>query len=297
VILAIGSKLKQLSRVASDPRWWRFRLQRRVMEPDEREWRAHNIALKRRVSTGADAGRQPSGELAENGLHLLGSILSPEKCDEARNFLSNRRVMDPYRPRNSFLPLGEGRDSASHVGYHVAKDIVDCPHLVELANRPELLRIAEAFLGCQPTISYMAAWWSYPTPLAAQQAELFHRDVDDWRFLKLFVYLTDTSADNGAHVYVKRSPHSRELLEIRRFSDDEVAATFGKNAITALPGRAGEGFLENTFGLHRGLPLRSGVRLMFQAVYSLHPLPYGPRRPVAERPSGLDPYVNKVYFK
>lgn len=267
------------------------------MEPDEREWRAHNIALKRRASTGADAGRKPSGELAENGLHLLGSILSPEECDEARNFLSNRRVTDPYRPRNSFLPLEEGRDSASHVGYHMAKDIVDCPHLVELANRPELLRIAEGFLGCQPVISYMAAWWSYPTPLAPQQAELFHRDVDDWRFLKLFVYLTDTSADNGAHVYVKRSAPSHQLQEIRRFSDDEVADAFGKGAITALPGQAGEGFFENTFGLHRGLPLQSGVRLMFQAVYSLHPLPYGPRRPVTRRPSGLDPYVNKVYFR
>jgi hypothetical protein len=52
----------------------------------------------------------------------------------------------------------------------------------------------------------------------------------------------------------------------------------------------------------KGQPFQHGHRLMFQAVYSIMPLPYGPRCPViglaeAEAVAGLDidPFVNRVY--
>jgi hypothetical protein len=81
-----------------------------------------------------------------------------------------------------------------------------------------------------------------------------------------------------------------------------VLGAYGNNQIVRHVAGAGTGILENTFGLHKGQPVRNGRRLMFQAVYSLFPIPYGARRPVAalaEVPAGqvpLDPFVNRVYL-
>ena len=145
----------------------------------------------------------------------------------------------------------------------------------------------------------MATWWSYATGMGAQQAENFHRDVDDWRFVKLFVYLTDVTLGSGPHKYVLHSAPQNKLTEIRRLEDEEVAQSFGQENIRTMTATAGEGFLEDTYGIHKGQPVQSGHRLLFQVVYTLTPLPYAPKKPVAALPPGAtyDPWINRVYLK
>jgi hypothetical protein len=214
-----------------------------------------------------------------------------------------RPVKDTYRPDiPPWLPLGDGRHVHSHVGYHDHGDVARAPHLLEIANRPEILGIVERFLGCRPTIAYMAAWWSYPTGIEAQQAENFHRDVDDWRFVKLFMYLTDVGESQGPHVYVKKSANVARAGPIRRLTDEEVRAGHSAEDIVYMTGSAGEAFLENTYGIHKGQPVLAGHRLLFQVVYSIMPLPYGPKRPVIAHEeaaelggTAFDPFVNRVY--
>jgi hypothetical protein len=122
--------------------------------------------------------------------------------------------------------------------------------------------------------------------------------------LKLFVYLTDVDEKNGPHVYVSYSSASEKLRQIRRFSNEEVVSAFGKENILNLTGRAGEGFLEDTFGIHKGQPVAEGTRLLFQVVYSMRSLPYGPKKPVARfeevelaEQGKLDPWINRVYLQ
>jgi hypothetical protein len=176
------------------------------------------------------------------------------------------------------------------------------PHLFALANRPDILETVARYLGCRPTLGYMTAWWSYRTFVGPQHAENFHRDVDDWKFLKLFAYLTDVGPENGPHVYVGGSAASPLLREVRRYEDAEVRGAFGAQNVLTIGGKAGEGFLEDTFGFHKGQPVADGVRLMFSVTYSMFTVPYGPKRPVAsireiaERHSvSVDPWINRLY--
>ena len=199
------------------------------------------------------------------------------------------------------LRMTSARHPACHVAYHSHEDVLGAPYLLDIANHPRILEGLHEYFGCVPTISYLAAWWSYPTELGPQQAENFHRDVDDWNFIKLFVYLTDVGPENGPHVYVRTSASSDRLNRIARFSDEEVVEAFGEDKLVVQTAGAGSAFLENTFGFHKGTQPKRGLRLMFQAVYSLNPLPYGPERPVAsfdKYMSGDDRLrrVNRVYL-
>ncbi len=80
------------------------------------------------------------------------------------------------------------------------------------------------------------------------------------------------------------------------FADtDAEAATVGPDR--HFTGPAGSCFLENTFGMHRGLPPQGRPRLIFQVTYCLMGLPYAPAKPVAPLPPGFDPFINRFYFK
>lgn len=285
-----------------NPRFYVFRAQRKVRQPEVRDRIGAWISRTRQDK--AFAQRVPpnlSGRLGDTGFCWLGQALTSRQAEEARSFLETRPVRNFYRPQDTaFLPRGEGRDPATHVANHAIADVLAAPHLLPLANRPEVLGLVEERLGCKPTITSLSAWWSYPTEVGAQHAELFHRDIDDWRFVKLFAYLTDVGEEHGPHVYVKNSARSPLLWNAERYTDEEVHGAFGIENRLDLVAPAGSVFLENTAGMHKGTPVRAGMRLLFQAVYGLSPLPDTPRARAARRAEietlhglPLDPYVNR----
>lgn len=262
---------------------------------------AERLAQSRPSHDPVDPLRAIDGQrdLSGPGLHELGQLLSFEAASELVDYFKDLAVQDPYRPEEpEFLPLAKNRPRESHIAHHHPKDVLAAPHLLELANDPRILDIVGTFLGCKPTIGYIATWWSYATDLGPQQAENYHRDVDDWRFVKLFVYLTEVKESNGPHNYVTYSAQSNALNKIRRYHDQEVFSVYGKNNIRTITSNAGQGFLENTYGIHKGQPVRDGRRLLFQVVYSMTPLPYAPKSPVMDMPVGTnyDPWINRLYL-
>lgn len=303
--MSLRFKLHQLMQMASDPRYLPFMLQRRVKRLTWRD-RLGAMVAGRRPGKGWAHHLDPAraSDIAANGISHFGRLLAPEQVADVRRHLESIKVADPYQPQSSaFFPMANDRPERTHVAYHEPIDVLAAPHLLALANHPEILALAESFLGCKPTIGYFAAWWSFAAHDGAQAAEMFHRDVDDLKFLKLFIYLTDVDDKRGPHVYVRGSSKVAKLDAIRRFDDAEVEEVFGKEAMLVLTGNAGEGFLENTYGLHKGTPVAEGYRLIFQAVYTLMPLPYAPRAPVGalreyQRLAGveLDPFVNRLYL-
>ena len=295
-------KLKRIGQMAADPRWWSFFLQRRIGNPAKRARLAQGFSHLRPSPAIQDEKRADAGAqaLQDCGLHMLGQLLTTEQCGELLTYFQAKPVTDPYRSDvPAFLPLSDGRPAKAHIAHHDAADIIHAPYLLDLANDPRILDVVSRFLGCKPTIGYMATWWSYATGIGPQQAENYHRDVDDLRFIKLFVYLTDVTPETGPHKYVLRSASDPRLTAIRRYDDAEVHETFGLENVRTMTSRAGEGFLEDTYGFHKGQPVQSGHRLLFQVVYTLTPLPYAPKKPVATHGQGTghDRWINRIYLK
>lgn len=296
--------IHRLGVILGNPRFVPFLVQRRVMQPKARGMFSNWIARMKPTAqtTSGTSSDEIAEALAGPGIYMLGQRLTAEQSAEVVRYFSQKEVHDPYRPEHPrFLPDSDKRHVNAHIAHHAPEDTLKAPYLFELANDPKILASIATHFGCKPTIGYMAAWWSYNTPIGAQQAELFHRDVDDWKFIKLFMYLTDVGEDSGPHVYVKGSASSPELCEIRRFTEEEVTEKFGKDNILSITGKAGSAFVENTFGIHRGQPVKKGTRLLFQVVYSLTALPYAPKQPVAS-PSEVaqvpfDPWINRHYVR
>ncbi len=300
----IRFKIHRLGVIVSDVRYVALLLQRRIRSPKLREKIAAVIA-RQKPAKQHEALADPLyvKPLETAGISHLGPLLTPSQLKEVKDYLSAFPVHDPYQPGGApFMPIDGNRPPNTHVGYYAPETILQAPHLLGLANAPFILSIVEAFLGCRPTIGYLASWWSFAADGPAQAAERFHRDVDDWRFVKLFIYLTDVDDVTGPHIYVQHSANDARLTKIRRYTDPEVSDAFGESCILRIKGAAGSAFLENTFGLHKGEPVSAGHRLIFQAVYSISGLPYAPKKPISslsnlqkETDVALDGYINRLY--
>ena len=81
-----------------------------------------------------------------------------------------------------------------------------------------------------------------------------HRDLDDFKFLSLFVYLTDVDLSNGPHVY-ERGTHFG-ISEAKNGSDLPPSA----HQQTVFVGKAGSAFLEDNWGVHHGMTIEPGQR-------------------------------------
>jgi hypothetical protein len=280
------------------PRHIPFFFQRLFLRPSVRE------AISSRLAAGlpqfpqsAQADPQILKGLRKDGFAFVDSLITPTQIEEMKQWLADKPLYDRFnRTRQAFkqnaIPRG------THVASYEDADVLSCPHVLEIANDPRVLSAVGAILGCKPTISNLTVWWSVGDGGDAQGAEFFHRDVDDWRFIKLFVYLTDVTEKTGPHMFVEGSHNVPLLLAIRRYTDDQVRRAFPDARIRSYSSPAGTSFLENTFGLHKGMPVVDGRRLIFQVLYSMYPIGiyrYDPLDTLL--PPGRDPYINRLYVK
>jgi hypothetical protein len=298
----LKDKLARGLKILTDTRYRQFYSQRRIQRMSSRERMANRLASRLPVfKTTRDTSAQ-SEELKERGYLFLDNLISAEQIRAMHRFFSENMCADPYRPAlGNFIAPGDAPPQ-THVAFFSNESVIRAPHVLDIANDPRVLGIVSGFLGAKPTISYMTAWWSMPHEDGkAEQAEQFHRDVDDIRFVKLFCYLTDVDETSGPHMFVPGSQNIARLTRIRRYEDSEVIQAFGADSLSTFTGKAGTAFLENTYGLHRGIPPTKKPRLLFQVLYSLRNSVYGPDNPVGRigadgAPAGIDPFINRVYL-
>jgi hypothetical protein len=155
-----------------------------------------------------------------------------------------------------------------------------------------LVDTAGRYLGVDPMIMSVVLWKSYAWPSSDRNsAQLFHYDSDRAAFLKLFVYLTDVSAENGPHTYVVGSHREkpRALMHGDRLSDKAVERFFPRSSWKVITGVRGTVFFADTRGLHKGGRVTHGDRALFQINlgsdrFGIQQPPIGP---AAEAPADL----------
>jgi hypothetical protein len=212
-------------------------------------------------------------------------------------FLEKKKVIEGnvIGGNRSFF-LTQAPDDVLLASYSLV-DSLACPHILALINNAAVLQIARAYLGCRPTISFLGLTWSFPSHAAAQRADVqyFHRDADDWRSLKLFVYLTDVDGLSGPHEFVTASHRSSGRIFTKLYPDEEVERSYGRNSTVKITGPKGTTFVEDTWGLHKGHTPISRPRLLLQVEYSVLPVMKWDYFPVPVLGAQfLDRYTNRL---
>jgi hypothetical protein len=298
IILIIKKMLK-------DPRAIYYYSQRAVRPTPLRVFFARIVAwMKPAIINLSDSKtRSQFLDLDRDGYVFVENVITAKQVQEMKQYLENQVGIEIRKGNEPQHKMSEGVPADCRKLYYQKEVLLKCPHVLSIANDPTVLSIVSRALNCRPTISTLLAWWSMPGTAEdlndVYSDDMFHRDVDDLSFYKLFIYLTDVDDNNGPHTYVKGSHKSSRFVRRGTISNEDVEATFGKDKLVNYTGAAGTVFIENTWGIHRGTPLKSGRRLIFQVLYSLTGMnPTAPEAPInMPLPSGMDLYINRVYVR
>ena len=183
----------------------------------------------------------------------------------------NRSKEDHLLISNQEIASKDFKDSPYQVASY-SSSIEDFEGILELKNDPVILELARQYIGREPVYYRSELLWTFPeNPLSETiYTQFFHCDINDYRNLKFFFYLTDVDSDCGPHSYIKGSNKRRSLLHqtqgglIRPAQEAEFIRFYGADQIVNICGLVGSGFMGDPYCLHRGGSPKKNARLLLQ---------------------------------
>jgi hypothetical protein len=182
---------------------------------------------------------------------------------------------------NGFLPRDVATVNAKRardiIAAHYFEAVEKSPAISRLTKDTAFINIARAYIGAEPILIRTRMWWSFPAArvsdadLHAAAQERFHFDMNGWRTLKFFFYLTSTSERDGAHRCIlgshTRRPMKYQFTPTLGRATEELEESFGKERFVTITGEAGSGFAEDPFLFHTGSLCQDRPRLILEIEY------------------------------
>jgi hypothetical protein len=221
-------------------------------------------------------------EALATGCSSLGTTFTDEQLKAIHAHLGSKRLLlchDAHIRSDAVGSLAEVPPGENYACYEYL-DLWSSPHVLELATQNRILDLAEAYLGCAPTLYSINAFWSLPDRQPHPYSQLFHRDWEDYRSLVVFTLLTPVETpEEGAHYYVEASHEVGRfegVLEANGVSSADVESLLVRDGATIAPvamrlfqgtarrfdGRAGTSFCGDGYGLHRAVVPQTRPRLL-----------------------------------
>jgi len=226
-----------------------LRIQSAVGRRILREFRQHGIAMFR------------LSELP-GGAHLLSKLTADygrALIDQAAE-ISRRRGM----LRLGALPGADAVYKTSLITWYPTGSPPPAEHpLSQWALCSEILAIVNQYLGMYGQVLALKYWYSLAsTGQKADGSQVWHRDYNDRRLVKTFLYVDDVDEETGPFAFVKGThrgvlrhtdpPCFRDSLGARRVSDEQMEAFVPRSKWITAIGKAGTVIVADTTGFHKG---------------------------------------------
>jgi hypothetical protein len=163
---------------------------------------------------------------------------------------------------------------------------------VQYALQPSAINVVATALGEIPWLDYVLLSYSRYAGDDLASSQLWHRDHDDVRVVKLFSYLTDVEEDgDGPFTFLPRQSTEKFGYPLlgSHFSDDQVFAKVPRSDIKVMKAPRLTTFMVDTAKcLHMGSRMAPGHgRLLYTATFFAFPRMYpgANKRPFFETPA------------
>ena len=175
------------------------------------------------------------------------------------------------------LRIREGKEFVVRRHSYGIELALDDPWLRVCASR-RMLDVANAYLDLWSKLEYVDVWYSRPQPEEANRvsSQRWHRDFNDRRLVKTFLYLVDVDEGTGPFQYVPGSAPGGvkgELWPWRPLGENyppesELEQQIAEDGARVFTGPKGTLLFCNTAGFHRGGFATTKPRVLATATYS-----------------------------
>ena len=189
-------------------------------------------------------------DLNEGGFSDLGVIFSKEICDNFIKHLKNKKCFNSQTQLQSNgivynFDLDNPMFSDGKNAYYCFEPSTTYSYrpLKDFIENKDLLSVINYYLGFSSSVYFSSSWYN-PTTSENHYVQRLHRDYDDYKSLGLTIYWNKINENNGPLEYVPKSNKNK----------------FIKGPSKLLTGLAGQVFITDNFGLHKGNKVKDGCR-------------------------------------
>ena len=138
-------------------------------------------------------------------------------------------------------------------------------YLINFILKDEILDIVNSYFGMYAKLNTADLWITFLDTQKTKRtnAQNWHRDRDDVKIIKIFLYLNDIDSNNGATEYIPYSRKKEKYDHLAKFSYGNIAPwkvypkidenkDIDKNDIVKFTGNKGSLYFVDTTGMHRG---------------------------------------------
>lgn len=207
--------------------------------------------------------------------------LPPSFVSEIYQFAATNQLYEPgFAGEFRMTEVADGRlPNGRIVMRGLVKNLEQCEAIEQVAQDPNLLAIARAYLGYWPTQVTRHLTWSFVSSLPETERRdrflplSYHYDVAGYNFMSAYFYITDMDRQSGAHVMIENSHNHKPFHTLfapcsGRQTDEQVLNYYGKDRELLIEGKAGMGFVQDPSCFHKLLPPVTQHRLIFQIRYA-----------------------------
>lgn len=225
------------------------------------------------------ANLQQDGIVVTNFEELFGKDVIAPLVDEYTLFYQNKTVQEI---KTDYLN-GTASNNPNYKNYNIRASSlqpIQSAHsvLLQKGMSEQLGNIAAAYFNEAALLRYADYWLSMPVPTTERNySQNWHRDPEDQRILKVFVYLNDVSVDNGAFEYVKGSHLTGPFNSVFPYDaehpnnypvEEELRSLIPPDAFRINEGKKGTVIICDTHGFHRGGYCKTGDRWLMTYMYN-----------------------------
>jgi hypothetical protein len=218
------------------------------------------------------------GEVPEAGL-----LRAAGYCEIEAERTLLKELKEAAARRTAEIGEEHRRSNKQYLKAYIAQDLragnIDNASIyVRYALQPHVVDVIAKYFGEAPYLSYVALDLSEYAGDALATSQLWHRDHDDTKVVKLFTYLTDV-LDLAHGPFTFLSPDASKAIHASvstHVADDAVLGRVPQSSFSSMTRSAGSSFLVDTARCyHMGSRIAPGKRrLMYTACYITWPAIY-----------------------
>jgi len=202
---------------------------------------------------------------------------------DALNIPNSQQLLEAAQPITN--QLAQQSRSPSHAGKHTlmatAEQLIAHPEIVHWGLSERILKIVECYLGLPVGYGALSFYYSVADGRDVG-SRIWHRDKEDWRMVKVAVYLNDVDESGGPYQCVKPDINKwliETLPKYKGLTNSELEESLHKDSfdwLISCIGKAGTVIFTDTARCyHRGKPPSQTDR---SAIF-FHYFSYRPKNP------------------
>lgn len=216
-------------------------------------------------------------QLKKEGIAIINfqKLLSSSLYKELDNYL------EQYLSSDQFVQaLESGGNSYKQyiiMRHKFDKSLNDQDILFKIGTSDPILNIVNQYLGCWSKAIGMDLWYTQPSKLPQRVfSQNWHRDPEESKIVKVFLYLNDVDEESGPFSYIRESHYNGKYAHLwpKKYpfkgiypKDEEVLPQIDPSDILKNTGKKGTLIFCDTNGLHRG-GFGKKVRILGNWVYA-----------------------------